>query len=224
MKTVNNLPAPIPGDGWGDAATEASNRMIRGQLLTFSDWRWYAGETVVEEKKQLVALETVAAWVKWKDGKPLWDQMILREPGRRLPDRDEIGDLDQSLWETDGRGERRDPWQNTRFVHLECPRTAEPFTFSTSTYGGRDAVSMLGEQIIRMRARYPNAKPVIETGAAQMNTKHGRKSKPVLKVVGWTGIGGNEVEANPPKQLPPVPAPEEPSLPDYYENEDSIPF
>jgi len=35
------LPA---SDGWSDAAAEAGERMIRGRLLKFADWRWNAGK------------------------------------------------------------------------------------------------------------------------------------------------------------------------------------
>src|SRR5262245_57114586 len=93
------LTVPAGDDGWGDAAAEASERTIRGTLLKFADWRWTAGKeaTPVEDGTKLVALATSAAWVKWEGGKPV--RYILRESGRRLPDRDELGDADEDKWE-----------------------------------------------------------------------------------------------------------------------------
>ena len=68
----------------------------------------------------------------------------------------------------------RDPWQSTRFVHLIDPQTAEAFTFSTSSFGGRDCVINLADQIKRMRGKHPDAVPLVELGAAPMTTKYGK--------------------------------------------------
>src|SRR5262249_25128562 len=70
-------------------------------------------------------------------------------------------------------------------VHLFDPQTDEIFTFSTSTWGGRDAVADLGDEIARMRSVHRDAVPIIELRAAEMLIKGGRKSKPVLKICGW---------------------------------------
>src|SRR4051794_2549929 len=125
----NTLPATraptLPtDDGWGDAATEASEQIVRGTLLKFTDWRWTAGKegSQAADGTPLVALATAAAWVKWEDGKP--SRYIVREPGRRLPDRGELGDLDETKWDDGPDGSPRDPWHSTRFVYLVDPRTA----------------------------------------------------------------------------------------------------
>jgi hypothetical protein len=129
--------------------------------------------------------DTSAAWVRWADGKPA--EYRVRRPGESLPDRDDLGDTDESEWQTGPDGKPRDPWQNTRFVYLIDPETAEAFTFSTSSWGGRGAVIDLGDQIKRMRFARPGAVPVVELHAAPMPTKFGKKSKPLFKVVDWVG-------------------------------------
>jgi len=183
---------PPSDDGWDDAAVEANERVIKGILLKFADWKWTKGKegTPVEDGTQLVALSTTAAWVKWEGGKPV--EYRMREPGHRLPDREELGDLDEANWEAGPDGEPRDPWQSTRFVHLVDPMTAEAYTFSTSSFGGRAAVSDLADQIQRMRFANPGAVPVVELHAAPMLTKFGRKSRPWFKVVGWRRGGADE--------------------------------
>jgi hypothetical protein len=153
--------------------------------------------TPLKPDTRLVATGTVAAWVKWEDGKPT--QYRVRKTGERFPDRDELGDLDESAWELGPDDNPRDPWQNTRFVHFVDPATAGAFTYSTSSWSGRSAVTALGDQITRMRVARPGAAPVVEFGSAPLQTKFGRKMKPVLKVVGWVG-GGDE-----PKQLDQLP-------------------
>jgi hypothetical protein len=183
---MQQQPAAMPAnDGWGDAAAEASERMIRGTLLKFADWRWTTGKeaTPVADGTKLVALATVAMWVRWESGKPA--EYRMRESGRRLPDREELGHNDESQWDKDLSGEPQDPWRNTRLVYLVHPLTAEAFTFSTSSWGGRGAVSDLGDQIARMRSVHADAVPIVELRAAEMPTKYGRKSKPVFKIVEW---------------------------------------
>jgi hypothetical protein len=185
-------------DGWKDAAAESAENVIKGTLLKFSDWRWTAGKegTEIKEETQLVALDTAAAWVKWKDNRPV--EYRMRVPGKRLPEREELADTDEEQWEAGPDGKPRDPWQNTRFVYLVDPLTAEAFTFSTASWGGRHAVSDLADQIGRVRFARPGAVPVVELHAAPMLTKFGKKSKPQFKVVDWRG-GGKVEDA--PKQI-----------------------
>lgn len=178
-------------DGWSDTAKEANNRLLKGTLIRFSDWRWQRGKEQVPmpEGTQLVATNMVTAWVKWSDGKP--SETRVREPGQRLLDREELGDNDPADWSDGPDGKPRDPWQLTRFVHMISPTTAESYTFSTSSWGGREAVLNLSDAIERMRSVHAGAVPVVELGAAPMQTRYGKKSKPVLKIVGWKMLGGD---------------------------------
>src|SRR5262245_38842956 len=78
--------SPPADDGWNDAANEAGERTIRGKILKFADWNWYAGKEAepVAAGTKMVAQATAAMWVRWEDGKPA--EYRVREPGRRLPD------------------------------------------------------------------------------------------------------------------------------------------
>jgi hypothetical protein len=183
------------GDGWDDAAAEASERVIKGQLLKFADWRWTLGKEAspVKDGTKLVALATTAMWVRWDEGKPV--EYRIRGPRERLPIREKLGYSDESKWKIGPDGEPKDPWANTRLVYFVDPDTAEAFTFSTSSFGGRDAVIELGDTIARMRGTHPNAAPIVELRAVEMPTRFGRKSKPVLKVTGWKNT--SPVAANP---------------------------
>jgi hypothetical protein len=127
-------------------------------------------------------------WVRWEDGKPA--EYRCREANKRLPDRDELGYDDQSEWEEGPSGEPQDPWRNTRLVYLVDPQTAEAYTFSTSSWGGRSAVADLGDAITRMRSVHADALPIVELRAVEMPTRFGRKSKPQFKIVGWRTAGG----------------------------------
>ena len=173
-------------DGWADAAADNANRVLKGRLLRFADWQWTAGKnTRIEKGTQLIVTGTAAAWVKWNDGKPV--EYKMRETGKRMPDRDELGDTDETTWERGLDKEPIDPWQNTRFVYLLNPTTLEAYTFSTHSWGGRNAVGDLADQIARARNVRPGAVPLVELQAAEMPTKFGRKSKPLFRVAEWRG-------------------------------------
>lgn len=190
--TKNELAMFSSDDGWTDAASEASDRILRGKLLKFSDWRWTCGKDggALPEGTQLVAMGIARAWVMWEDGKPA--SYNVTPPGEPMPAREDLGFTEEAEWEKGPDGKPRDPLQNTRFVYLADPVTAEAFTYSTATMGGRGAVSELAEQVARMRYARPGAKPVVELCAEPMQTKFGKKSKPHLKVVRW--VGGQPAE------------------------------
>ena len=205
---MNHLAIVQNDDGWGDAAAENAERVIKGTLLKFSDWRWTKGKegTEVKEGTTLVALGTAAAWVKWVGGKPV--EYLMRQPGQKLPDRDELSDPEScGTWETGPDGKPRDPWQNTRFVYFVDPTSAEAFTFVTASWGGRQAVNDLAEQIQRMRYARPGASPLVELHSEPWLTKFGRKSKPFFKVINWNG---GEPHGGEPRSRGPTPASVEP--------------
>src|SRR6516165_1395381 len=131
----NTALAPSGSDGWGDAAADAADRMLRGTLLKFADGQWTTGKegNAVRQGLRLTALATSHAWVKWSGGAP--SEYRVRHPGESLPEREELGDNDETAWEAGLDGKPRDPWQNTRFVYLVDPKTQEAFTFSTSSWG-----------------------------------------------------------------------------------------
>lgn len=186
---TNELTIPAD-DGWGDVAIEAGQRVLRGTLLKFADWNWSRGKEAepIEKGTQLIATGTAAAWVRWQGGRPV--ETRLRQSGSKMPEREELGSTDESLWEAGPDKRPKDPWQNTRFVYLVDPMTAEAFTFSTSSFGGREAVINLGDAIARMRSAHPDAMPIVALEAAPMMTRYGRKSKPTFKIVGWKAIDG----------------------------------
>jgi hypothetical protein len=129
-----------------------------------------------------------------------------RPPSWRAPARaGEAQPHHEDEWETGPGGEPKDPWANTRLVYLVDPDTAEAYTFSTSSWGGRAAVIELGDQIARMRTTYPDAAPIVELRAVEMPTRFGRKSKPALKVVGWKNANTRPTEtAKPVERIRPI--------------------
>src|SRR5215831_115654 len=193
-------------DGWDDAVKDASDRLIQGQILLFADWRYTAGKErePVALGRRLIARSTLHYWRRWEGGKIV--QHILRQPGKKLPERDALGYDDRNEWDIGLDGEPQDPWQETRSILFEDPSTAELYTFVTTSGGGRSAVVTLGDQISRVRAVHADAVPLVELQAAEMKTQHGPKSKPVFRVVQWltsdgTPVGERSVSAKEAKRL-----------------------
>jgi hypothetical protein len=190
----NNLTTYDAEDGWNDAASDHATKLIRGDLLKCNKGHWLLGQEAkpLPAGTRLVATGTNAAWVKWgtgDNGLPRPVEYRVRKPGEAMPEREELGDLNEADWPAGPDGQPRDPWQNTRFLYLVNPETAATCTFSTATYGGRGAVSALGSQIVTMRTARRGVSPVVELHSAPYKTKYGIQMKPVFKVVGW--VGGN---------------------------------
>jgi hypothetical protein len=187
VEAHSNSIAVSGNDGWGDVAAESGERVLRGDLLKFSDGTWLVGrESIpVEKDRKLVAVGCASAWVRWAGGKP--DKYIVRQPGAASPEREDLGDSDETKWEPGPDNRPRDPWMSTRYVYLVDPHDASAYTFSTSSWGGRGAVIDLADAIQRYRAARPGASPVVLLEAAAMKTKYGVKRRPVLKIIDWVG-------------------------------------
>lgn len=220
---TNDLSTYDHDDGWNDAASEYADNLNRGEFLKCTEGFWSVGRegSTLQSGIRLVATSTAAAWVKWHENRPV--ETRVRRPGEPLPDREELGDLDESAWETgpDGKN-KKDPWQNTRYCYFVNPETAQVYTYSTSSWSGRSAISGLGDQIARMRIARPGTLPIIEFDSAPHKTKFRMTRKPVLRIVGW--VGGDLKAAAP--EIKKLPNKSAPTMTPVVENDmaDEIPF
>ena len=166
-------------------------RLIRGSLLKFADWKWSIGKekeaVEVKEGRRLIAVATAAAWVKWQGGKPV--EYRLREPG--VPH----AGARRARRQRSGRVGGRPGWRAARSLAEHALRAPDRSADRRGFYLldlelGR---SRLRDQSCRSDQAHagqaPDAVPLVELGAAPMSTKYGRKSKPMLKVVGWRNHG-----------------------------------
>lgn len=137
-------------DGW-DSVPENTGQLIIGAKLKFKDGAWFAdGEKVGNAKDATFAVADVTvAWVHWLGKKPI--EHRVTKPGQRHPERDELPDRDEKLWEPGLDGSPEDPWKDTRYVLLIDIVSAAEFTFITDTHGGRRAVRDLKRQVSNSR-------------------------------------------------------------------------
>jgi hypothetical protein len=189
MSSSPNIVPYVPGGGgFSDEARENSGRIIKGELIKFINGQWFLGKTLISEGFTLAVLAVIAAWVYWRGGKPDDAKTIIRQPRGKLPERNELGDNDKTVWESGLDGLPRDPWTFTKVLYLTDPASAEAYTFSTSSIGGLRAVENLVGQIDRMRSVHPAAVPVVSFHQRPMKTRFGDKPRPHFGVEGWLGL------------------------------------
>jgi hypothetical protein len=101
----------------GFSVREKTTGTIIGKMIKFQDGRHIVDKTeTLPADTTLVAVGVVTVWVNWVDGKPI-DHRVT-QPGQQHPERDELPDQDQSLWQPGLNDEPSDPWRDTRYLHL----------------------------------------------------------------------------------------------------------
>jgi hypothetical protein len=224
---VDQNNAVAVADGF-DTVPDESRGVIRGEIVRYLDGHYVIGKTEPADGRELVVTGVTTAWVKWrgKEGKHR-----ITEPGQYHPERDELGDLDQSNWEIGLDDRPKDPWQDTRYLYLVDPRTGEEFTFITASAGGRKAVGDLASQIRNFRQGNPGAVPVARLESTTWKTKFGVKPRPSFKIIGWKrGRAEQVVNSNDTKKLaaPRVQDDDVPPFEDFVPEpekiDDEIPF
>jgi hypothetical protein len=173
------------------ARSAGNQRSIVGDLLKFQKGEWCAGqnEEEIDEGTRLVAVmdNLAVGWVKWWGGKPASQEIGLVSEGFRPPGRDSLGDHDESRWELDNQGHRRDPWVRTNYLILKEEDGEQIYTFATSSVGGLGCVADLCSEYAKHRRMKPDQYPIVEIGSrSYKHDTFGKVYVPVLNVVGWT--------------------------------------
>lgn len=180
----------------------ASPSYIVGQLLKFADGRYKVDKIQdLPPGGRYCAVNVATVWVRWADKKPA--EHLITTPGQHHPERDELGDLDQSKWPMGLNGQPDDPWKDTRYVHLVNQKTGADYTFVTDSHGGRRAVGDLKSQIANIRNEHRQALPIIELGSVSWKTKFGSALRPAFHVVSWVERrGGGQLFLDRPEPEP----------------------
>jgi hypothetical protein len=153
---------------WREAANEEQGASF-GTLLKFVKGDWLIGEEqepVAPTATFIVNMEEYwRGWIKWLDKEPV-DHRIGRVVDRhRVHLREELGDLDQSRWETDANGVPRDPWQRVSYLVMRNTSNDDIVTFTSTSDGGRKAVAKLADRYDRLRRKHLGKMPVVGSSA-----------------------------------------------------------
>ncbi len=161
--------------------------------------------------------EVMIGWLKWSNGKVVDDAMIRLAEGYKPAARENLGDTDTSLWDTDDAGKALDPWTFTNTVPLKQPGPGAEFIFTTSSKGGISAVGKLCTAYGNGRLANEGKMPLVELGTSSYRHKrYGEVHVPVFRVVGWFDVTGGGDSGEVPER--PTRADTKPEL------DDAIPF
>jgi hypothetical protein len=177
----------------------SSEQNVVGRFLKFKDGD-YLYQPPNEKKPTVIPVGTrliadmpslQRGWVRWRDKEPVDREMGLVFEAYQPPRRDDLGDNDKQLWETNNDGSLRDPWQKTDQLVLRSvddPTDDDAaFTFATSSWGGRRAVRDLCKVYGKERRARPGQLPVVQLDVDSfMHEDYGRIKRPKFVVTGWT--------------------------------------
>jgi hypothetical protein len=146
-------------------------------------------EEIPEGTELVVVYDQIqAGWIKFNaKGNPPDRHMGAVFDGYLPPKREELGDTDESAWETDLSGRPSDPWQHQMLVPLQNVETGDLLVFGTSSITGRREVGNLIRQCDRLRNKEPDIYPVIKLqvgGFAHRDERVGWVKTPKFAVVG----------------------------------------
>jgi hypothetical protein len=162
---------------------------VEGTLLKFAKGDYLAdGKAVPAGTRVIARMNTLqVGWIKWVDLRPADSRMGYVDRGFVLPRRHQLGDTDEASWDTDDRGEPRDPWAFTNNIVFVEEKRGQVFTFSTSSRGGITAMANLSRAY--SRGRKPGHWPIITLSVdayEHPDRTFGRIKFPVFNIVGWT--------------------------------------
>jgi hypothetical protein len=178
-----------------DGGDDSDDRLIKGTRLRNVDGRWSTKDnTILSQEQQYLCLGTAERLQCWQDGTV--SKVILKQPGKSLPDVDELNaQIPREDWEKGLDGNPRPPWEHVRIVYLLRIADAMMFTFLSNTTGARIAVQRLAGQVNNMRVlRGANVVPIVKLSSKPMKTKFGEKMRPDFEVAAWREIGGGEMD------------------------------
>jgi hypothetical protein len=167
-------------------AVAAAEEGYHDRILKFAKGLYSIGDDAVPEGARYIAHPDnwVRGWVKFVDRRPVEQRVGRVVDGFKVPERDELGDTDETAWpEEDGR--RRDPWAFQSYLPLVDEKTNEMVVFVSGSAGGRRAIA----GVCKAASQNPdNGLPVVMLGVGSYRHKtYGRIEEPEFKVVGWTG-------------------------------------
>jgi hypothetical protein len=135
--------------------------------------------------------DTVHGLIKFsKDGSPPERHMGLISAGYIPPPRQELGDLDETLWPEDLSGRPADPWQYQLCLVLQDVQSDELLTFATTSPTGRNAVTRLLHHCQRVARMHPGSLAMVRLRVGSYTNKKGIK----VAVPNFVGCGHTPAE------------------------------
>lgn len=160
-------------------------------ILKFDKGDWYAGQDNEEmptgTKLAADMLHAEWGWVRWKDGKPVDRKMVLVASGAGPANRDDLGNLDEGLWDRDDQGKPRDPWQKMIEIPVrEISGEMREMVLSGGSRGYEGACKALFKAFGEGMRTNMGKVPVISlSGDKYQHKQYGMVKVPALPIVEW---------------------------------------
>lgn len=184
---------PEESNPWVDYGRVAGGQSnIIGSLLRFNKGDYVSGQDAEEVPigtKLVVNMDQLlVGWTRWEDNKPAEQIMGLVGDRFQPPRRDALGHDDEDRWETDDKGNARDPWQPGNQVLMKGTgkNKDDLYTYVATSKGGIGAIGRLSHEYGKIMRERPDEYPVIELGVGSyIHKQYGKTKVPVFKIVGW---------------------------------------
>jgi hypothetical protein len=133
-------------------------------------------------------------WVRWTESRPTDRKVGLIADGFIPPQKGDLPDRDETTWEIQDDGTRRDPWSFQMAVpltRLDAGGETETYQFTVGSKGGLRCLSALTRTYGKRVAEKKSGLPVVELQSdSYKHRTYGKIFFPVMHVVGWTGSDG----------------------------------
>jgi hypothetical protein len=178
---------------WADDpfATLANNMSAQeGEYLKFAKNHWTSGkdEEPMDGKELVADLTNLMIGCRRWENKKITDQHAgLVADGYRPPQRNDLGDLDESKWEVDANGKRKDRWVYGFYLQLVDPVTGEAYVWTASSHGAKQEIGNFVRAFTKQRKKNPAyTVPVVKLASDYYRHKdYGRVDVPKLEIVDW---------------------------------------
>jgi hypothetical protein len=158
------------------------------------------GEPIDTDRDFVVlADETLIGFIRFSGEENVPPERVqgLLYSGFVMPDRATLSDPDEAEWPIGLSGAPTDPWLHQIALVLEDRRTADVFTFATTSETGRRACGNLLKHFERLKRNHPDDYPLVRLKSGGFNSK-----KPG---VGWVHVPTFSVIGRAPKASAAVP-------------------
>jgi hypothetical protein len=181
---------PTTNEDYADAYIEAEANPLplakfnkAGQFVYTSD-----GKPLPKGRYIAIVPETQVGYIKFMgEGVPPERRQGPLFGGFRMPPREELGDLDQTLWDEGLDGKPADPWQHQIMLVLQNEETAELVAFAATSKSGRRSAATLLQHYRRSQRTHPGTLPIVElVSGSYKHERYGSVSIPIFKPVGMT--------------------------------------
>jgi hypothetical protein len=141
--------------------------------------------------RQLVAdvPDAMQGFQKFENRKPIYVIGRICD-GYVPPERSTLGDTDKTRWH---RG--KDPWESVVLLPMYDPESREPFIFTSSNGGGKDAVTALVDAVVDNAALHPDDAdklPLCQLSGDHYENSHGKTIyTPIFEIMDWTPFAGS---------------------------------